>query len=106
MSNPSPAKGRILIAEDVRVIAFKMAQALESAGYAVETVSDGEECLARARQSVPDLVVLDIMMPKMHGIEVLKALRDEHRTARIGVIVCTAKDFKTEHEETARLGVF
>jgi phosphoribosyl 1,2-cyclic phosphodiesterase len=46
------------------------------------------------------------MMPKMHGIDVLKSLRDEHRTSRTGVIVCTAKDFKTEHDEAARLGVF
>ena len=106
MSNPTSAKGRILIAEDVRVIAFKMAQALQGAGYEVDTAVDGEECLDKARQTLPDLVVLDIMMPKMHGIEVLKALRDEHRTARTGVIVCSAKDFKTEHDEAARLGVF
>jgi len=106
MSTPTPVKGRILIAEDVRVIAFKMAQALQAAGYAVEMAIDGEECLEKARATLPDLVVLDIMMPKMHGIEVLKALRDEHRTARLGVIVCTAKDFKTEHDEAARLGVF
>jgi len=106
MSNPTSAKGRILIAEDVRVIAFKMAQTLQGAGYEVETASDGEECLDKARKTLPDLVVLDIMMPKMHGIEVLKALRDEHRTARTGVIVCSAKDFKTEHDEAARLGVF
>ena len=106
MSNPTSAKGRILIAEDVRVIAFKMAQALQKAGYEVDTAGDGEECLNKARQTLPDLVVLDIMMPKMHGIEVLKALRDEHRTARTGVIVCSAKDFKTEHDEAARLGVF
>ena len=106
MSTSTPAKGRILIAEDVRVIAFKMVQALEAAGYSVETAADGEECLAKARQLLPDLVVLDIMMPKMHGIEVLKTMRDEHRTARTGVIVCTAKDFKTEHDEAARLGVF
>ena len=106
MTLPTPAKGRVLIAEDVRVIAFKMAQALEAAGYTVELAADGEECLGKARQEPPDLVVLDIMMPKMHGIEVLKALRDEHRTARTGVIVCTAKDFKTEHAEAARLGVF
>jgi CheY-like chemotaxis protein len=106
MSTPTPAKGRILIAEDVRVIAFKMTQALEAAGYTVETAADGEECLTKARQLLPDLVVLDIMMPRMHGIEVLKTMRDEHRTARTGVIVCTAKDFKTEHDEAARLGVF
>jgi CheY-like chemotaxis protein/phosphoribosyl 1,2-cyclic phosphodiesterase len=106
MSTPSPAKGRILIADDVHVIAFEMTQALQAAGYTVETSNDGEECLSKARQTLPDLIVLDIMLPKMHGIEVLKALRDEHRTARIGVIICTAKDFKTEHDETARLGVF
>jgi CheY-like chemotaxis protein len=106
MSTPPSAKGRILIAEDVRVIAFKMAQALQAAGYTVETAGDGEECLAKVQRTLPDLVVLDIMMPKMHGIEVLKSLRDEHRTARMGVIVCTAKDFKTEHDEAARLGVF
>jgi len=88
------------------VIAFKMSQALEAAGYTVEMAADGEECLGKARQGSPDLIVLDIMMPKMHGIEVLKTLRDEHRTARTGVIVCTAKDFKTEHAEAARLGVF
>jgi len=106
MSNPTSAKGRILIAEDVRVIAFKMAQALQGAGYEVDTASDGVECLDKARKTLPDLVVLDIMMPKMHGIEVLKALRDDHRTTRTGVIVCSAKDFKTEHDEAARLGVF
>jgi CheY-like chemotaxis protein len=106
MNKPTPAKGRILIAEDVRTIALKMVHALQTAGYTVETASDGEECLAKARQTLPDLIVLDIMMPKMHGIDVLKTLRDERRTARTGVIVCTAKDFKTEHEEAARLGVF
>ncbi len=88
------------------MIAFKMAQALQAAGYEVEMAGDGEECLTKARQNPPDLVVLDIMMPKMHGIEVLKTLRDEHRTAKTGVIVCTAKDYKTEHAEAARLGVF
>jgi phosphoribosyl 1,2-cyclic phosphodiesterase/ActR/RegA family two-component response regulator len=106
MSKPTPAIGRILIGEDVRVIAFKMAQALERAGYAVETANDGEECLRKARENLPDLVVLDIMMPRIHGIEVLKTLREEHRTAKIGVLICTAKDFKTEHDEAVRLGVF
>lgn len=106
MSTSTSAKGRILIAEDVRVISFKMAQALQAAGYTVDTAADGEECLNKARQNLPDLVVLDIMMPKMHGIEVLKTMRDEHRTARTGVIVSTAKDYKTEHDEAARLGVF
>lgn len=102
--NP-PRKGRILIGEDVRVVAFKMSQALEKAGYQVEVAADGEECLRKSLESLPDLVMLDIMMPKLHGIDVLKALRADPRTEHVGVFVCSAKDFKTEREEAAQLGV-
>lgn len=104
MSNSTAPKARILIAEDVRVIALKMTQALQKAGYEVTVASDGEECLNKALVTVPDLVVLDIMMPKMHGIDVLQRLRADARTHDIAVIVCTAKDFKTEHDEAERLG--
>lgn len=82
-----------------------MRQALEQAGYTVEEAGDGEECLAKARASKPDLVILDIMMPKLHGIEVLKALRSDADTAEMGVIVCTAKDFRTDQVEAAMLGI-
>jgi len=100
-----PRKGRILIGEDVRVVALKMSQALEKAGYQVEVATDGEECLRKSIETSPDLVMLDIMMPKLHGIDVLKALRADLRTEHVGVIVCSAKDFKTEREEASRLGV-
>src|SRR6187401_16612 len=99
MSNTSTSKGRILLGEDVRLIAFRMRQALEQAGYTVEEAADGEECLVMARSSLPDLIILDIMMPKLHGIDVLKGLRGHSDTAEIGVIVCTAKDFKTDQAE-------
>jgi CheY-like chemotaxis protein/phosphoribosyl 1,2-cyclic phosphodiesterase len=105
MSSTNPPKGRILLGEDVRLIAFRMRQALEAAGYEVREAADGEQCLQAARTSPPDLVILDIMMPKLHGIEVLKALRADARTAHVGVIVCTAKDFKTDQAEAAMLGV-
>jgi phosphoribosyl 1,2-cyclic phosphodiesterase/CheY-like chemotaxis protein len=105
MSSTSPPKGRILLGEDVRLIAFRMRQALEAAGYEVQEAADGEQCLHAARSMLPDLIILDIMMPKLHGIDVLKALRSDARTAGIGVIVCTAKDFKTDQAEAAMLGV-
>lgn len=105
MSTNDAPKGTILIGEDVRLIAFRMRQALESAGYSVEEAADGEQCLAKARMLNPDLVILDIMMPKLHGIDVLKALRADEKTAKIGVIVCTAKDFKTDQAEAALLGI-
>ena len=101
-----PRQGRILIGEDVRVVALKMRQVLEKAGYQVDVAADGKACLDQALLTAPDIVMLDIMMPKLHGIDVLKALRADPRTREIGVMICSAKDFKTERDEAARLGVY
>ncbi|MCB1278077.1 response regulator [Prosthecobacter sp.] len=97
-------KLRILLAEDVNVIAMSMAHALERAGYEVRVAHDGEECLRMALDDVPDLLLLDIMMPKLDGIEVLKQLRQDERTRNLAVVVCSAKDFKTERDVAAQLG--
>ena len=105
MSTTTDPKGRILIGEDVRDIAFQMSQALDAAGYEVECAHDGEECVRKARALRPDLVLLDIMMPKLHGVEVLRMLRESPETAAIGVIICTAKDFKADQEDCEALGV-
>lgn len=104
MTAANPCKQRILIAEDSNVIALVMSHALETAGYEVIVTHDGEECLARAFDSSPSLIVLDIMMPKMHGIDVLRAVRADPRTHAIPVMMCSAKDYKTERDEAAKLG--
>lgn len=104
MNNPTGAKGSILIGEDVNVIGLRMSQALQKAGYQVAVAADGEECLRQARENVPDLVMLDIMMPKMHGIDVLKAFRADPKTRDIGVMVCSAKNLRTERKEATALG--
>ena len=104
MSASNDFKGRILIGEDLPVIASDMRQALTRAGYVCEVTHDGEECLVRARAQRPDLVLLDIMMPKLHGIEVLRALRASPETADIGVFVCSAKDFKADQQDCEALG--
>lgn len=103
--NTLPAiKHRILIGEDVNVIALIMTRSLEKAGFQVDIARDGAECLHKAIDTLPDLVVLDIMMPKMTGIEVLKALRTDPVTHEIGVFMCSAKDFKADRDVAARLG--
>jgi CheY-like chemotaxis protein len=104
MNDPSSDKRRILLAEDVNVIALTMARALQKAGFDVEIARDGAECLRKAIEAPPDLIILDMMMPKMNGIEVLQGLRFARSTREVDVLVCSAKDFKAEREQAARLG--
>lgn len=96
--------GRVLVAEDVEVISLVMTQLLIQAGYEVELAEDGEECLEKVGTFKPDLLLLDLMMPKLHGMEVLKRLRSDEATKDLAVIVCTAKTFKTEHSQAMELG--
>src|SRR5260221_5758992 len=106
MATDATTKGFVLIPEDVKVISRKMIIGLESCGYKVALAEDGEQCLDMARKLRPNLVILDIMMPKIHGIEVLKQLRADPSTQGIGVIVCTAKSFETELNHVATLGAY
>ena len=82
-----------------------MQVSLEQLGYSVAVAADGVAALQMALETEPDLVILDIMMPKMHGIEVLKALRHDARTEKIGVLICTARDFRADLAECRALGV-
>ena len=78
----------ILIADDERNILELCRLYLTKEGYTVETATDGQDALDRARRVKPDLVVLDIMMPKVDGIEVLRRLRKEGTTP---IIMLTAR---------------
>jgi phosphoribosyl 1,2-cyclic phosphodiesterase/DNA-binding NarL/FixJ family response regulator len=106
MDTPAPSKGLVLIAEDVKVIRFKMLTGLREAGYEVIVAEDGPQCLDQARLHKPELILLDIMMPNMHGVEVMKRLRAETTTRDLGVIVCTAKSFEVDQSEMAALGAY
>jgi CheY-like chemotaxis protein len=79
---------------------------LQSRGFDVDLAQDGEQCLEKIRSFKPDLIVLDIMMPKVHGIDILKMLKADTETEQIGVIVCTAKSFKTEQDFVNEFGAF
>ena len=102
----STATPLILIGEDSPVSSRVISAMLRGAGFETVVAADGEECLSVARSERPDLVVLDLMLPKLHGLEVLKRLKSEEGTAQIGVIVCSAKDFKTETDQARDLGAF
>ncbi|MDM7830598.1 response regulator transcription factor [Cellulomonas edaphi] len=81
----------ILAADDDEDILEMVAFRLERSGYAVVRAHDGAEALAAARETLPDLIVLDVMMPKMDGYEVTRALRADESTSRIPVILLTAR---------------
>jgi two-component system alkaline phosphatase synthesis response regulator PhoP/two-component system response regulator VicR len=78
---------RILLAEDDRFLRRAAEAALKRAGFTVLAAADGEEALRMARAEKPDLVLLDLIMPKLQGFEVLKALKADPGTATIPVIV-------------------
>ena len=82
---------RILAADDEEDMRLLISASLESAGFEVETAADGEEALEKVSQMRPDLVLLDIMMPKMNGFEVCRHLRSRSLTAEIPIILLTVK---------------
>jgi DNA-binding response OmpR family regulator len=80
---------RVLVVEDDASIAIGLRINLESEGYEVEVAEDGEKGLELARTTAPDLLVLDVMLPKKNGLEVLHELRGEGRT--MPIIILSAK---------------
>jgi CheY-like chemotaxis protein len=80
-------KIKILLTEDSKFLRVATERALTRAGYAVITANDGDEALRLARENIPDIILLDMMLPKMPGIDVLKALKSDPATAGIAVVV-------------------
>ena len=85
----------ILVVDDEEAIRLLYQEELSEAGYKVEVAADGSEALRRMHQSRPDLVTIDIKMPGMDGIELLRRVREIHRD--LPIIICTAYgDFKLD----------
>ena len=102
---------RVLVVEDDADIRDLITWKLEQAGYSTVAAADGDAGLAAATSDagssggLPDLVLVDWMMPKMSGIEVCQALRENPLTARIPIILLTAKAQETEVERGFAVGV-
>jgi len=85
------AKGKILVVDDEIYIVHILDFSLGMEGYEVLTALDGEQAVERARAEHPDLIVLDIMMPKLDGYETCKLLKTDPATKDIPVILLSAK---------------
>lgn len=97
--------GRILLVEDDRFLRRACEVSLRQRGFVVTTAADGEEALRKVRAEVPDLILLDLLMPKMTGTEVLKALRAEEATREIRVLILSNSSREQDVEEIKTLGV-
>lgn len=88
----------ILLVEDSKFLRIATERALTKAGYQVICAGDGEEALAHATAKLPDLVVLDMLLPKLSGPEVLQKLKANPVTARIPVLVLSSLSQKNEEK--------
>jgi len=85
------AKENILIVDDEEDVLELVRYNLDKNGYSTETATTGEEALTKARAKLPDLVILDLMLPGIDGLEVCRKLKSDTKTQHIPVIMLTAK---------------
>lgn len=95
---------RILIVEDEPLIADNLVALLSARGHRAATARDGADAIARARKSPPDLVLLDVMLPRMSGFDVCQLLRADPKTAKIKIIMVTGLGRMGDVEEAFRVG--
>src|SRR5436190_13556248 len=82
---------KILVVDDEAVLVETIAYNLEQAGYQVITASDGTSALQAAHRETPDLIILDVMLPEMDGLEVCRQLRRESNTSTTPIMMLTAR---------------
>jgi DNA-binding response OmpR family regulator len=102
---PGMVPATVLVVDDDPVILRLLEASFEMEGFNVVGAADGVEGLERAREVMPDVVILDVMMPRMTGHEVATALRADPRTARIPIIFVTARAQSSDVERGLELGV-
>jgi twitching motility two-component system response regulator PilH len=97
-SKEKPTMSKVLVVDDVESELEIICRILQDAGMEVIRANDGEEAIARIREARLDLVILDVVMPRMNGFEVIRELRGDPKTASLPVVFCTQKN--TEIDKT------
>lgn len=85
---------KVLLVEDSKFLRLATERALARAGYEMSSAVDGEEALRLAREKMPDLILLDMLLPKLSGPDVLKSLKSDPVTKGIAVVVVTGMSKK------------
>ena len=102
--NGAPQK-KILLVEDDDALASVYLARLEAEGFSMQRVPNGEEALAKALEFRPDLILLDAMMPKVSGFDVLDILRNTPETTNMRIIMLTALSQESDIQRAKALGV-
>ncbi len=95
---------RILLVEDDKLLRRACEVSLQKRGFTVLTAVDGEDGLRQAHDGAPDLILLDMLMPKLSGIETLEALKKDEQTRRIPVVILSNSSVDTKVQKAKALG--
>ena len=101
----STSLGRVLVVDDDDVIRQLITVNLELEGFDVATAIDGQDCLDRVKDVRPDVITLDVMMPRLDGWEAASRLRADPATAGIKVVLLSARAQEADLERGSRIGV-
>ena len=96
---------KILVADDIEDVKTIVRLLLESSGYDIVTAHDGFEAVEKAKAEKPDLIILDIMMPRLDGFEVCEKLKADPETATIPVIMCSVMSQSETRQRALDMGV-
>lgn len=94
----------ILVVDDSQTDRYLLTEILEKAGFTVTTAESGEQCLAMVKESKPDLIVMDVIMPGLNGFQTTRALTKDADTSHIPIIMCTGKEQATDRMWALRQG--
>jgi CheY-like chemotaxis protein len=96
---------KILIVEDEEILTDLLGKKLTQVGYDVSVARDGVEGMEQVKRSIPDLILLDIVMPRMGGFEVIKELKKKEEFSKIPIIIISNSGQPVELDLAQRLGV-
>ncbi|MEI7522186.1 MAG: response regulator [Candidatus Saccharibacteria bacterium] len=101
----APTNKKVLLVEDDEALASVYVTRLEAEGFMIQRVPNGEDALSAALEFHPDLILLDVMMPKINGFDVLDILRNTPETANVRIIMLTALSQETDKLRAKSMGV-
>lgn len=104
-AQPTANPKRILLVEDDEGLAQVYVSRLEIEGFAVRRVPNGEDALAAALEFKPDMIMLDVMMPKVNGFDVLDILRNTPETTNVKIMMLTALSQESDRKKAEEMGV-